>query len=488
VENILVLQNDTFRVKFGDAVGFITIALGETERVLSLATPDLSERRNPPGNTSNPDNDNPDKDIVLGTVKAATSNMLCWYNLYLNSATGFGSLFTSNPHFSYDAGYDVPSLAMANFDAGAATPSITEDVVAGLRGDPMSSSNIHVAITHNGGTATGTGSPASRLDRDKGLLRWHPGAVSPAFSVPLLTYATSTPVTNTDVLALATGLLTPSNQYDFAAGTRDGAPNTGHLEIWRNNCTVSVPVFFNRVADITSAGGVALGEVRAICVSDVVDSLGVSGKDGLQDLIVGTKTGSHPDYRGQLIIFRRAGRNLLFQHHLTVNYNGAYVNTIKAYDSGLPRSVILTDIAVGLRTVGTTEDDYQGRIELWHNNDNGTYGYAGAPNDQVNPGGEVLSLDAGKIDIDLYNDLVAGIKVADNTGGTLIYESSRTARGYLPSEGRDPSGGLQMGEAVVVRCAVFRPTPGRTDIIAAVREVNASSQNIGKLVIYFNKF
>lgn len=470
VENISVPQGDTFRVKFGDAVGFITISLGETERVLSLVTPDLYEYRNPPGDKSNPASTSSDNDIVLGTVKASTSNMLVWYNLYVNASTSFGSLFPSNPHFSYDVGYDIPSLTRANFDAVAATPSFTDDIVAGLRGN-TSGYNIHVALSHNGG-----GSGVNK-DIDRGKLGWHTGGT-------VLKYSTSTAVASTDVLALATGLLTPSNQYDFVVGTKD-AENVGHLEIWRNNGTGSA---FARTSIITTDGVSALGEVRVIAVGDVVDSLGISGKDGMQDLIVGTKTGSHPNYRGQLIIFRRAGRNSLFVHHQTINYTDGYVNAIKAYDSGLLRGTILSDIAVGLRTVGSTVDDYRGRIELWHNNNNGSFGYSGSPNDQADPGGEVLSLDAGTIDIDLYNDLVAGIKVGDNVGGTLLYESSKTTRGYLPTTGRDPSSGEERGEVVVVRTTKFRSSPGRTDIITAVRELNASSQNVGKLVIYYNKF
>jgi prepilin-type N-terminal cleavage/methylation domain-containing protein len=480
VENISVPEGDTFRIKFGDAVGFITISLGQTERVLSLTVPYLNEYRNPPGSISNPTSTTNDVDIVLGTVKASTANMLCWYNLYVNSSTSFGSIFTSSPHNQYDVGYDVPAMASAILDTGV----VTDDVVAGLRGN-SGGHNIIVALTHKGGTASGTGSPASRDNRDKGLLAWDASASpsTPPYKPPLQYYSTISGA-NTDVLTLATGLLTPSNKYDFAVGAKTGE-NTGHLEIWRNNGTGSL---FTRVAAITIAAGVSLGEVRAICVDDVVDSLGLAGKDGLQDLIVGTKTGSHPNYRGQLIIFRRIGKNLLFDHHLTIEYTDGYVNSIKAYDSGLPRGTQLKDIAVGLRTIGATEDDYLGRIELWHNKNNGSFGNFGQPNDLAQPGGEVLSLDAGRLDIDNYDDLVAGIKTAENTGGTLMYESSRTTRGYLPTDGRDPSGGEEMGEAVVVRTTVFRPSPGRTDIIVAVREVNALSQNVGKLVIYFNKF
>jgi prepilin-type N-terminal cleavage/methylation domain-containing protein len=478
IENVIVPESDTFNIKFADAVGFVTITLGQTEKVLSLVTPDLRERRNPPGSTANPDNSNPDPDIVLGTVKASTSNLLVWYNLYVNSGTPLGSLFTANPHSSYDVGYDIPSLARANFDAAAATPSITEDVVAGLRAN-SGMYNIFISLTHNGGTAAGTGSPASRLDRDRGFLAWQAGT-SPAGPAPM-GFATQTGVASTDIMALATGLLTPSNQYDFAVGTKT-ADNAGHVEIWRNNGTGSS---FARVQTIFSAGGVPLGEVRAIYAADVVDSLGISGKDGLTDLIVGTKTNDYPNYQGQMIIFRRAGKNLLFDHHLTINYTDGYINAIKAYNSGLPRGTILDDIAVGLRVPGSTADEYQGRVDLWHNNHNGNFGIGGLPNDQVNPGGEVLSLDAGKLDIDIYNDLVVGLKTGANSGGTMIYYTAPA--GYLPSLGSDPSGGLQSGEAVVVRVIPFRPSPGRNDIIVAVRELNVSNQEIGKLVIYFNK-
>ncbi len=474
VENVVVPQNDTFNIKFADAVGFVTITLGQTEKVLSLVTPDLRERRNPPGDKNNPDNSNPDNDIVLGTVKASTSNLLVWYNLYVNSLTPFGSLFTANPHRAYDVGYDIPSLSSANFDAVATPPSVTEDIVAGLRAN-TSGYNIKVSLTHNGG---GKGVNA---DRDKGFLAWQTG-VDPDFpAFALQSYRTETDPTITHVLALATGLLTPSGQFDFAVGTKT-ADNEGHIEIWRNNGTGSN---FSRVQTIYHAQGVRLGEVRAIYAADVVDSLGLSGKDGLADLLVGTKTNDYPNYQGQLVIFRRAGKNQLFTHHLTINYTDGYINAIKAYDSGLPRGTVLEDIAVGLRVPGSSADDYQGRVNLWHNNHNGSFGSGGQPNDQVNPGGEVLFLDAGKLDIDNYNDLVVGIKTGANTGGTRVYYTAPA--GYLPSYGSDPSGGQQIGEVVVVRVTTFRPTPGRRDIIAAVRELNTTNQEIGKIIIYFNK-
>ena len=43
IDNVVVPKDSTFRAKFGDATGFITISLGETERVLSLVTPNLKE-------------------------------------------------------------------------------------------------------------------------------------------------------------------------------------------------------------------------------------------------------------------------------------------------------------------------------------------------------------------------------------------------------------------------------------------------------------
>ncbi|HBE73337.1 MAG TPA: hypothetical protein DDW31_04505 [candidate division Zixibacteria bacterium] len=469
VENVIVPKDSTYRVKYGDAVGFITIALGQTERVLSLATPNLREYRNPPGDKDNPTSTYNEPDIVLGTVKASTSNLLVWYNLYLDPTTAFGSLFTSNPHFSYDLGFDIPALASANFDIGAASPSVTDDIVAGLKAN-SSGANIVVGLTHNGG-----GSGVNK-DKDKGLVQML--AAAPTTQ----RYSTITPATNTDVYSLAAAILTPSNQFDFAVGTKT-AENEGHVEVWRNNGTGSL---FTRDTVLTSAGGVQIGEVRSLYAADVVDSLGLSGQDGLMDLIVGTKTNNYPNYRGQLIIFRRAGRLKRFAHHATISYNDGYVNAIKAYDSGLPRGTILDDIAVGLRVPGTSENDFQGRVDLWHNNNNGNFGIGGMPNDQVEPGGEVMSLAAGLLNIDNYNDLVVGVKYAEKSGGTLMYYTSPP--GYLPSYGSDPSGGHQHGEVVVAHTVVFRPSPGRTDVIVAVRELNASNQSIGKLVIYFNKF
>ena len=294
-------------------------------------------------------------------------------------------------------------------------------------------------------------------------------------------YATNASCPTTDVYSVAAGFLTNSFQPDFAVGTKTGS-NSGTLEIWKNGGT---GFSFTRAQEITTADGSALGEVRAIAVADVVDSLGIAGSDGFSDLIIGTKTGSAP-YAGQLIIFRRAGRNLGFTFHKKIDISNAYINTVAAYISGKTTNSKL-DIIYGTRDDAMNEDVYIGKVYLWHNNDNGTFGASAGTvaNDFVNVNAEVLSMAVGTIDIDGLYDVVVGAKTAENQGFTKIYYGQP---GYLPSAGADPSGGDQLGEVVCVRTAKFRPTPGKTDILVGVRELNLLGNQVGKLVIYFTAF
>ncbi len=166
--------------------------------------------------------------------------------------------------------------------------------------------------------------------------------------------------------------MTNSLLPDFAVGTKTGT-NTGTLEIWKNGGSTSTPAYkFTRVQVITTADGSALGEVRSIAAADVVDSTGSAGSDGYADLIIGTKTGSSP-YAGQLIIFRRAGRNLGLVFHKKIDISNAYINTVAAYKSGKTTNNKL-DIIYGTRGDATNEEVYIGKVYLWHNNDDGTFG------------------------------------------------------------------------------------------------------------------
>ena len=478
IDSLYVETDSTREVMFGDVVGYVAIALGQTERVLSLITPDLREKYNPPGSSTNPLSVYNDNDIVLGTVNSSgsVSNLLVWYNRFASptaSDTQASYLFPSANHGSFNLSYDITALAKGDLDQpamGGKPLSVTNDVICGLKDNP-GTFNISVGLTNDGGT-TGSGAH-TYIDVNKGLLRY--GVVK--------NYATVTPVNNTSVLALAVGYLTNSSEEDFVAGTKDDE-NVGHIEIWKNNPNDTLGNF-TRDTVMYSAGGPTIGEVRCIYLADVVDSAGTKGSDlpnFFQDLIIGTKTGSYPNYSGQLIIFRRKGFNQRFAFHACYNITDGYINSVQAYRSGKssnPRN----DIICGLRTNGSAADDYRGRLELWHNNDDGTFGVSGQPNQRVDTEGEVLCLSTGQLSLDNIEDVAVGIKVGDFAGGTRFYYCSP---GMLPLAGSDPSGGDFTGEVVTINIAVFRPTPGRNDIVAGERYEQGGT-GYGRVIIYFSK-
>jgi len=462
IDSLTVPSDTTRDVMFGDVVGYVAIPLGQTERVLSLITPDLREVKNPPGVRTNPTSPYNDNDIVLGTVNStgSVSNLLVWYNRFTASTDAKSSLFPSAFDGSFNLTYDITALATGNLD----NPSVTNDVICGLKANP-GAYNISVGLTHDGG---GTG---VNLDRDKGLLRYS-----------VKTYATITSVATTTVLSLATGGLTNSNEVDFVVGTKDDE-NLGHLEIWKN-VTGDTLGNFTRDTVMYYAGGMTIGEVRSIYLADVVDSNGTRGSDlpnYFQDLIIGTKTGSFPNYTGQLIIFRRKGLNKRFAFHACYNITDGYINSVQAYQSGKTANTA-RDIVCGLRVNAAASDDYKGRIDLWYNNNDGTFGTSGLPTQSLSAEGEVLCLATGQLSLDNINDLAAGLKMGDYAGGARFYYCSA---GRLPVAGSDPSGGDFTGEVVTVNTTVFRPVPGKTDVVVGERYEEGGT-GYGRVIIYFN--
>lgn len=473
VDSIVVPEDSTYRVKFGDAKGFVTLALGTTQRVLSLICPNPNELRNPPGANSHYTTTTvPDRDIVLGTVKmGGISNLLIWYSRYQDASTPLGAMFPITPDFNFDLGYSIPALAYGDFDLVLSGGVSTDDIAAGLEHN-VGADNFRIGRTNLG---------ANPQYKDKGII-WS----------TVHNYSTFAGAGNADVISMVAGNLTNSGLIDLAVGTKRAGANEGSIEIWRNNSTAATFSMF-RADTINTAGvPVALGEVNSMVLADVVDSTGTAGSDGLPDLIVGTTTDDvYPSYAGQLVIYRRTGQNGGFAFHWRKDIAPGYVNSVVAYQSGKASNSKI-DIAIGYRKPGGEVDDHIGTVALFHNNDDGTFGVSGTPNQKFDlvyegVGHEPLCLAAGMINIDNYTDLVVGTKtgLGDNNGMTLVFYTSPP--GYLQTIGNDPSGGAYRGEVVVVRTAVLRPVPGRTDIVAGERFLDVSTgQPMGRVVIYFN--
>ncbi|MBU1355976.1 MAG: prepilin-type N-terminal cleavage/methylation domain-containing protein [Candidatus Edwardsbacteria bacterium] len=471
VDSLFVPKDSTRYVMFGDVVGYVAIPLGQTERVLSMILPDLREYREPPGDRNNPLSYSADPDIVLGTVNTtgAVSNLLVWYNRYQSSATPASALFPTA--FDSSANLTTDITALAGGDINSHLGSTTEDVICGLK-ENVGAFNISVGRTHDGGLT------GANFNRDKGLMR-----------DAVLNYATSTPVSNTSVLALGTGNLTPTTlttlRLDFAAGTKV-ADNEGRVEIWKSNsATNNPPTFTLDTVIATAGGGTPLGEVRALLLMDVVDSTGTLGSDlpnNYQDLIIATKTGSFPTYTGQLVIYRRAGLNKRFIHQATYNISDGYINALGTYRSR--GTSFPNDIICGLRTNGSTVDDYKGRLSLWYNNNDGTFGSTGAPNVSRVTEGEVLCLSANNLNIDYMIDVAVGLKFGEYTGGTRFYYNTS---GSLALAGSDPSGGKYTGEVVTIRSKTLRPYTTKVDVVVGERFLSGGV-GYGRVIIYHHKY
>jgi hypothetical protein len=254
---------------------------------------------------------------------------------------------------------------------------------------------------------------------------------------------------------------------DAAIGTKYAA-NGGRLEIWFNNGSGTY-THDNGLDVYTQAGGHSLGEVRSLAAGNVAGT-------SAPDIVLGTMTGANT---GRVEIFQDSG-----------SPNGRYTYLRTLHSTGEVNAVAVRDMLEdtngdGDIIVGTKTGAGAGRIELWLNNGDGTFGVYDSsradyvPSDTVQVAGEVLCLAVEKFDRDVYPDIVAGVKAAGSYVGQLqIY----LCYGYMPSAANWTSQGTgNVGEVITLTLNDFN-MDGRKDIAIGTR--TSSSQ--GNVVVFFN--
>src|SRR5215471_5306085 len=149
---------------------------------------------------------------------------------------------------------------------------------------------------------------------------------------------------------------------DLIVGTKSPTANQGTIEIWQNDDAVN-PSFSQQ--EIYPPNGLIplnrLGEVTAMALADF-------DGDGLQDLVVGTKTGN---YSGQLMFFRNVSRanGARFIYQCGYDLTGDAVTSITCFDIDGDGN---TDVIVGTQ-INTTA----GHLQQWGNKTTaGLWGFA----------------------------------------------------------------------------------------------------------------
>jgi type II secretory pathway pseudopilin PulG len=429
--DILVVPDTTITRHFGDIldsdIDFVEIVIGDTERALSVSSLDFEE-----------DNKN-DPDVILGTpYNGTTGNLLIYQNNWKNAHTALTKLFSATPTYRRSAISDVNTISVTDLSGDN-----NWDV---LTGQQYNIGNNILLWFNQGGGALGN-SPDY------------------LYSSSNATYVMDSKIVdyNMDghwdlIVGLKTSLGIYTGGIQTFAGQGGGVFMVDQL--------------------ITMAGAdVHLGEIWAVDTGDI-------DGDGDQDLVVGSHVN---DYMGYIDVYRNGGNGLgegVLGHYKWDSRYMSYgaVNDIKVIDMAEddqndPDIVTAMSMAPGA-----------GLILLYLNND-GSFGipdtsesYYGPlvsssyPNDYFYPHAECISLDAARINRDVFPDLLVGTRSSEYYTGDLF---------LLKTFGLLPSFGTQLnessaGEINTIDLADFNKD-SKTDIVVGTR----TSMTQGKLIIYF---
>jgi hypothetical protein len=422
--SVSILENDVVQVLFGDIgqedVSFQEITLGDTERALSICSMQLLE------------DNRSDQDIVLGTHYVGGSNdILAWWNQRKNSSTPNSAIFETTPTFQRAIDADVNVVIAHDLDLDG-----HDDIITGLASN---SNNLNIWLT-------------STQDPTFGQLPTTPDARYTASGL--------------EVLDLALGDFDGDKHTDIAVGLSNGY-GIGRFEVWEGsgaNYTQNIDGTYTTIP----GSSITLGEVVAIESADFND-------DGYDDLVVAAQSSPYSSYVFLLLNdpTRSSGKSFARRSVFAVN--------------GTIKDMLIVDMMEDDQgdldiILGTEISSAVGRVEVWHNNGSNAFGtdVSGTlmPNDTSDPGGSPLSINALRIDNDVFPDLAVGTRNGSSyTGDVVIYR----AFGFLPLNGTVISSSGS-GEVVTITSDDFNKD-GAPDIAVGTRV----SSSAGKVVIYFNE-
>jgi prepilin-type N-terminal cleavage/methylation domain-containing protein len=419
---ILVQADSTVTINFGDILAtelsFTVITLGETQRALCITSADLKE------------DSKPTPEIILGTkYVAGVTNLNVWFNNWQNQNTPNSAIFDQNPSYSRTPSEDIYSI-----DSGDINGDGVNDVATGLT---SASGKVLVWLTQTSGS-------------QKGQLPIVPSSYFLASSLA-------------DVYALKLTAGDSDGNLDAIIGTQTSFP-IGRMEVWFGN---GAGAFTHGFSDIYEYAGLRLlNSVRSVDIGNVVNS-------PARDVVVGTHSGA---YHGRVEVYRDLGSpNGTFVHYRTLETTGE-VNAVVVYDM-LEDSEGDKDIIVG-----STTGLGMGKIEVWHNNGDGTFGELDpwgerVPSDTVSVEGEILCLGIALLNNDIYPDIVVGTRrAASYSGQVMIFQ----CYGYVPSAPQWTS--PDVGEAITLTVNDFN-WDYKSDLAVGTR----TSLSQGHVVVFFNE-
>ena len=418
---VQIVADSTTVVDFGDlydtSLNFTVVTVGSTDRALSISSTDLQEDARG------------DSDIVLGTqISAGSTNLHVWHNQRRNSGTPITALFEPAPSFSRSAGAPIPALGRMDVSGDGVS-----DYWTGL--DETAGINLSLWITETSGGTRGMfpNSPNETFQTMAG------------YSV-LVVDRVTWPGTSGSIVLLGTV-------------STSGA---GGVEVWQDQFGGGQLVHLSTY-DIRSDSYGALGEVTSLATGDF-------NRDGYPDVAIGQRMTGNV---GRVTIMAGNPVAYLGWSERSILFTDSAVLALDATDMKEDNAGDLDLLA------GTSVGPGAGKILLWHNDGYGGFGTPGPsgplPSDWVDAGGEVLSLDSVPIDVDVFPEVVVGLRTTQYSGGLNVFRTF----GYLPSSGSEWS---HQGSGEVVSLTVDDYNiDGLPDIAVGTR----TAASTGELVVYF---